>query len=338
MTYNDSNPNFYIGEVFKTTETFKEDLTTELKTFSIQVYILHNNNRVFLDNVKPANINIKQIPLVGEHVLVFQSYQANSSYYDKKQQWYYLSTVAVQSIINQNILPVNTVETQFDEIRDTEFKAADISPKQPLKGDVLIEGRWGNSIRLSSTNYQSDSYSHNPTWVGNVATDPIIILSNNTSDRDRTKFSIENLKTDTSAIYLTTTQKLTELSLGHETKSNPLTCYLPNESDFNKSQFVASAERIILKAKTDIVVLDSPKAIILNTIGDIKLGNDGASESMVHGNVLFQILNSILDQLSVPVLCGSSIGSFTETTSLTAARKKLQNLLSSKYFIQKNTF
>lgn len=336
--YNDSNPNFYIGEVFSTSDSYKQELLTESKTFSIQVYILHNGNRVFLDSVKPANVNIKQIPIVGEHVLVFQAYRENSSYYDKKQQWYYLSTLSVQSVINQNILPVNTIESQFAEIKDYEFKPADISPKQPFKGDVLLEGRWGNTIRLSSTNYESESYSHNPSWIGTVATDPIIILSNTNADHDRTKFSIENTENDQSAIYLTTTQKIPSLSLGHSTRRNPLTSFLPNESDFNKPQLIGIADRIVLKAKTDIVVLDSPKAIVLNTIGDIKLGNDAASESMVHGNVLLQVLNHILDQLSVPIRCGSALGSFKQNTDIQNARQKLQNLLSSKYFIQKNTY
>lgn len=336
--YNDSNPNFYIGEVFSTADSYKEELLTESKTFSIQVYILHNGNRVFLDSVKPANVNIKQIPIVGEHVLVFQAYRENSSYYDKKQQWYYLSTLSVQSVINQNILPVNTIESQFAEIKDTDFKPVDISPKQPFKGDILIEGRWGNTIRLGSTNYESESYTQNPSWIGNSVTDPIIILSNNNINNDRTKFSIENAEEDQSAIYLTTTQKIPSLSLGHSTRRNPITCFLPNESDFGKPQLIGVADRIVLKAKTDIVVLDSPKAIVLNTIGDIKLGNDAASESMVHGNVLLQVLSDILDQFSVPIMCGTSAGGFIDSTSLTAARKRLQNLLSSKYFIQKNTF
>jgi hypothetical protein len=109
-----------------------------------------------------------------------------------------------------------------------------------------------------------------------------------------------------------------------------------SESAYKKSQLVGVADRIILKSKTDIVVLDSPKAIVLNTTGQFKLGSDQADIPLVHGDVLFSILFELITHLqSVPILCGSAIGKFTTTTFIDSAQKKLKNLLSKKYFITK---
>jgi hypothetical protein len=107
------------------------------------------------------------------------------------------------------------------------------------------------------------------------------------------------------------------------------------ESLFDKSQFIGIADRVILKAKTDIAIIDSPKAIILNTTGEIKLGSDTADQSMVHGDVLLQVLQKILNQLSTPIQCGTMSGTFLDRSNITSAQQDLQNLLSQKYYINK---
>jgi len=325
------NFQFYIGEVFNYADTYKQDSLTNNTGYLIDVYIIKNSNRITLKNLKPANNNIKQIPIKGEQVLVFRGYEQNSSYYNKTPQWYYLTVLSVQTAVNNNILPINTIDTTFQP--DSEYVSSNVSSLQPYAGDILIEGRWGNSIRLGSTSKPDNKYSTNPLWVGDTQTDPIIILSNDVKHRDQTKFRIENVKTDSSALYLTTNQRITNLVL-----SNSLSVFQPGESAFSKSQFIGIADRIILKANTDVVILDSPIGIVLNTDGEVRIGNDEADESLVHGNVLLQTLQYIINQLQAPIIAGSSLGGYTDYTNANKAQKKLQTLLSSKYFIKKNTY
>lgn len=324
------NFQFYIGEVINYVDTFKEDSLVQNTGYQIEVYIIKDGNKLSLTNVKPANNNIKQIPIKGEQVLVFRGYDQNSSFFNKTPQWYYLSTISVQTSINNNILPVNTIQSTF--VKDDEYTPVNISPLQPYAGDLLMEGRWGNSIRLGSTSKFNSNYSKAPSWTGDSETDPIIIISN-TKSTDKNKFKVENINTDTSALYLTTSQKLSNLVL-----SNSLSCFQPGESSYSKSQFIGVADRIILKANKDIVVLDSPIGIVLNTDGEVRIGNDEADESLVHGNVLVQTLQYIINQLQSPIIAGSSLGGFIDHTNTSNAQKKLQTLLSSKYFIKKNTY
>lgn len=302
------------------------------------------NQKPFI--ARPSDINIKKIPLVGELVLIYKSFNQVSTETKRRESWYYLTTVDLQSSINANLLPgISGGKTQ-DEIDATKpgntFNFNVVSPLQPYEGDILLEGRWGNSIRFSSTidlNGDRRNYSSDVPWRGGSKQgDPIIVLSNGHTSKPSKQFVVENIQTDASSLYLTSTQKLPELLLGGSVDRNPLTCYGPNESQFAKSQFIGVADRIILKSKSDIAVIDSPKAIVLNTTGEVKLGNDSANESMVHGDVLLTVLQKILNQLNTPIQCGTMTGTFIDKSNVSSAQRALQDLLSSKYFIDKNTY
>lgn len=346
----------YIGEVYAYNNSYADPTTH----FSIDVLIRDNSVTKIIQNIVPINNNFKQLPILGENVLIVQGYsdQSNvtgepgkqkSADVDQKpqrvKQWFYFNPVNIKYNVNKNISFSNSSDALYPTKKDIDFNDADtvnVASMQPFKGDLLIEGRWGNSIRLGSTSKKiANTYAIQPPWtMGGKTTDPIIVLSNSQVSKKKdgnVEFNIENIETDASSIYLTSTQKLPFLNLGDANKKNPLKKY-QSESEFSKSQFVGVADRIVLRAKTDIVVIDSPKAIVLNTNGIIKLGNDTASQSMVHGNVLYDILQKILSQLSVPIQCGTMVGTFMTNTQMSAAQRELKNLLNNKYFITKNTY
>ena len=117
--------------------------------------------------------------------------------------------------------------------------------------------------------------------------------------RPKKEFVVEDINQDNSSIYLTSTQKI-PIVLGNEENPNPLYgCITPNgnESEYVGSQLLGVSDRVILKARTDLAVIDSPLGIVLNSTGEIKLGSEEASESMVHGEVLLEVLQNILNQL-----------------------------------------
>jgi hypothetical protein len=227
------------------------------------------------------------------------------------------------------------------------FENRIVSPLQPYEGDVLFEGRWGNSIRFSSTidlNGEQTQYSVPVPWKGTQPAgsrigqgQPIIVLSNGRGGFANKKFVAEDIQNDASSLYLTSTQKLPNLVLGTANNKNSLSKY-SSESEFSKSQFIGVADRILLKAKNDIAVIDSPTGIVLNTTGEVKLGSDSANESMVHGDVLLNVLQKILNQLNSPIQCGTMTGTFIDKSNALSAQQQLQDLLSSKYFINKNTY
>ena len=326
------NVRFHIGEV----------ITKPANMTPTYLYDVENNYEIFVrtksadssTNIQAIPFNTcTQIPLVGEHVLLVEGISAEDNNNTIYNRWYYISSFSLNSNVNANMLPgisdtpnVTTVVTSFVE--------QPVSSLQYYEGDYLIEGRYSNSIRFSST-INGGRYSVPPTWRGPTS-DPIIILSNGRKYK-KDSYTVENIETDASSIYLTSTQKLPLLLLGDKNNRNPLKKYI-SESQYDKSQVINIAERVIIKAKSDIVVIDSPKAIILNTSGEISLGSDTASEPMVHGHVLFNMLQKILDHLSGPILCGGLAGQFIDISRIPLARKDLQQLRSSTFYMDKNIY
>jgi hypothetical protein len=339
------NIEFDVGEVLAYDYTYQhipsdKQNSTVNSLFSLKVRSCsrYYNNEEFI--VKPSSINLKQIPLVGEFVLIYKTFNQQSTSTKWREQWYYVTSIDIHSSINENMLPGlsdGLTQSEIDQIKPGyTFKQKSISPLQPYEGDFLLEGRWGNSIRFSSTvNYEQGKYSNLGNWRGNADGDPIIVISNGRQNKPNKQFVVEDINLDDASVYLTSTQTVPTLQLGDKNSPNSLSCFLPNESQFAKSQFIGTADRVIIKAKTDVVVIDSPKAIILNTTGEIKLGNDEASSNMVHGDVLLNVMQKILNQLSSPIQCGTMVGTFVDRSNIAAAQQELKNLLSQKYYLTK---
>ena len=337
---------FYIGQVVPLEadhQTYKPgELGKQDKLFCISVLIYESSNETLIKNVQPISANIKQIPIIGESVLIVKGYNNTTTRTTRSHQWYYFPSIGTISNANHNYqTPLAVNSSTF--IEDANFLKTEIIPKQPFRGDFLIEGRWGNSIRLgSSVKTNEDEYTVAATWNSNKDGDPIIILSNTRSKPPTGKpietYSIENVESDDASLYLTSTQNIKRLSFGTKKKPNSLKTMLPNESEFKQSQFIGVADRIVLSAKTDLAVINSPRGIILNTTGEVKIGNDSATSNLVHGDILYKILQQILNQLRVPIQCGTMLGGFTSYSGATTAQKQLKDLLSSKYFITKNPY
>jgi len=321
-------------------EEFNNNNLFALKVRSCSGYI---DRKTFI--ARPANNNIKKIPLIGEIVLLFKSFNQYASNSKTREIWYYLDTLNIQSSINENRLPglslsknlkINVSERKPPGLTFDETKK--ISPLQPYEGDMLLEGRFGNSIRFGSTisTVPEDKVHKSPSWTGDINGEPIIILSNGRNNLDDKQFVIENVETDKSSLYLTSTQRI-PIVLGSQEKPNSLTGTLSSrghESKYQDSQLLAVSDRIILKARTDLAVIDSPIGIILNSTGNIKLGSDDAAESMVHGEVLLEILTLIIDQFTKSV--GKRFYFKQEGSPAQDAQKLLNQLLSSTYKMKKN--
>jgi hypothetical protein len=79
--------------------------------FAIDVRYSINGRNQYLKNVKPANPNIKQIPIVGESILVFQTINHESNLNETFPQWYYMFPIGISSNVNTNIVP--TVDPKY---------------------------------------------------------------------------------------------------------------------------------------------------------------------------------------------------------------------------------
>jgi hypothetical protein len=312
---------FDIAEVLEYDDTYRYidpsgSNTNVSNLFSIKVRSCASyfNDKPFI--VQPASANIKQIPLVGEIVLIYKTFNQASTPTKRRDAWYYLTTLNIQSSIHANSLPglSNSLITQ-EEIDAAKpgktFQYKTVSPLQPYEGDLLLEGRFGNSIRFGNTVKTGGIYSVNAPWAGILhpkQPDPIIILSNGRKNLLGKQFVAENIQTDDSSIYLTSTQKLSAFKLNNRIRQST------SQSAFAKSQFIGTADRIVLKSKSDIIILDSKLAVELNS-PIISMGVKRSKEPVLHStavetiiNIIMQILNGgLTDSNGAPVVADPSL-------------------------------
>lgn len=323
----------YVAEVISdaSVPTYKQNVDGKKinKLYQIRCRLISNDVTKNECVALPANVNLKKIPLLGEHVLVFRAYSDDSRYSSKKPAWYYLTDVSIATNVNNNSIPGISGKEFEDLPYGNTFDDQTVPAVQPYEGDILFQGRFGNRIRLGSTVKNSNTYDRLPTWSKGNDGDPIIILSTNKSRNiDDASFLVEHAENDAASLYLTSTQQLNALKV---------TKQLTIHNSFDGSQFVGIADRIILRAKRDIAVIDAENGIVLNTPNNIYIGGEKATQPLVHGDVLVDILGKILDHLQfVPIQCGELTGGFLSKTQLASARRKLNDLVSSKYRMEFN--
>ena len=183
---------------------------------------------------RPLFSFMKQYPLRGEIILILNSLSKDFYFVDNSQTTYYLPNVNIWNHPHHNALPDHPytggedVEDLLDKYKmvdggvkrtpsdgstDVELgeyfnEKLNIQPLLPFEGDTIIEGRFGNSIRLGATAKEAKEKTAYST-KGETG-DPITIIRNGQyieEDRDRGwEHTIENINTDDSSVILTSNQ------------------------------------------------------------------------------------------------------------------------------------
>jgi len=185
----------------------------------------------------PLNINYRNVPLINEivYIILGPSHRRSTEGNSDALDFYYTSTLNIWNGVHLNPLPAPTSTT----ITDNEVQNSDVdagienntdSQKQepkfgkifeenplirnlyPQEGDVIIEGRFGNSLRFTSTSPQpSGSKEIESPWSSfGKSGSPLTILRNGQTAPNlnyNNWFPIyENIQQDDSSIYLTSGQ------------------------------------------------------------------------------------------------------------------------------------
>lgn len=300
-----------------------------------------NTIRTKVYTASPSSSNFKNLPLINEYVYVYKIVGPNS----KGGQWVYDPPLSLYKGFapNSNPFPsptfnpkppsqnvnysqievgaINITNNQLQEInlnpltnpsQATFVEKANIHPLMPFAGDIIYEGRFGNSLRFGNTSNSKSKYSNNWSSAGNNG-DPITILRNG-QDPNSSDFGaepiVENIKKDLSSIYLTSTQKLSTLGLANE-NFNSYTTPPITPSTFNSPQIILNSDRVILNAKKDSILISGEKSVGLlsnNSINieskqiyldgnDIRLGNKNANESILLGDTTVELLRIVINEL-----------------------------------------
>ncbi len=181
----------------------------------------------------PLFSHLKYYPLINEIVLILSTNDKNF-YNDKQITTYYLPQINMWGHPHHNALPTvkglesgqtlnDYQQTEAGLVRKVEDGGTDINlgnyfneqinikPLLPYEGDMILEGRFGNSIRFGSTNISNDISNPNG-WSNSGNTgDPITIIRNGQSSNLDEKGwlpTTEDINGDVSSIYLTSNQRI----------------------------------------------------------------------------------------------------------------------------------
>lgn len=254
----------------------KDDDVNEL--YAIQAY----NQTTVNQQIKayPYDMSMRRIPLIGESVIIVQgtSGEAKPTKKNSNTTYYYLNPVAIQKNPHNNALPTSKTLISAGASAVGYAAAAagvpgvggggakqlgrgfsersDVGSLQPFIGDVLLEGRFGHSMRFGYTPKGSKT-TKSPSWSSSKDNDPITIISNGRKRGGRyNKFIIEDVNDDLSSIWLGSSQKikLKPAQTGIGGADNP--------SSFSKPSIYLNSDRIFLNAKNENVIIAAKKDII----------------------------------------------------------------------------
>ena len=282
---------------------------------------------------RPLLSNNKNLPLINEIVFLFSLPNTNIGEFTTSNDNYYLTTVALWNHPHHNAYPTQPnellpsqqkdyVQTQAGNVRrvtdqSTEInlgktfkERSNIHPLLPFEGDVIYEGRWGNSIRIGST---VPDTKNNWSSIGSSG-DPIMILRNGQGNQTVEGWipTIEDINNDDSSIYLTTSQKI-PLNASSTTYTS-YSKYIPkNPNQYEGKQIILNSGRLVFNSTQDHILLSSALTINFNAVkgfnfdttanfviqsNQIKLGSKTASEPLLLGNQTVELLNQLITNLS----------------------------------------
>ena len=310
----------------------------------------------------PLNPNIKSHPLLGEIVFIktFPSTEISKdgSSNDKSSQKSYYSNIALWNHPHHNASPttpksvppsqnksysqtqlgspkVVSTEPIVINLGDTFKERSDIHPLLPFEGDIIHEGRWGNSIRFGSTVMSSASLSPNDwstTGIGQDG-DPIIVIRNGqgsniidpSTGEDITNQgwipTIENINKDQSSVYLTSTQNVpleaSSTSYVSYSGSNYTPPIIP--SQYSGQQILLSSGRLVFNSYNDHILLSSGTSINLNSKESV---NIDTSKVAIQAEKIFLGPEYLTKE---PLLLGDTTSQLLR--SLVASLKELANTL-----------
>ena len=297
---------------------------------------------------KPLLANIKTLPLKNEIVYLIRLPDTNSlNNLTDNEIYYYLNVVSLWNHPHHNAFPnplnSNTIsESQRKDYKSIEdgnvrrvtdnsteinlnstnnsggkfIERTNIHPILPFTGDNILEGRFGNSIRLGSTIKSKSQYQNTWSTSGNEG-DPLIIIRNGqptNSSNEGWLPLVENINNDLSSIYFTSTQKL-PINVSSTNYTGIRSEYSPTfPQSYNSPQIVLNSGRLLFNSTTDSILLSSKKVISLSAIEDIglssrgninlstkgvRLGGSEANESLIMGDSFIKQFNTLLDSLSL---------------------------------------
>ena len=263
---------------------------------------------------KPLFPFLKYYPLINEVVLILST--TSKDYLDDRLSRidYYFPPINLWNHPHHNTLPAvqNYSEDKSEIFKNEDYQQAgllrraidgevdvniplgkyfreqlNIKPLLPYEGDYIVEGRFGNTIRLGATarseaipKEQKNNWSNGA--KGEIG-DPITIIRNGQAvnlDNQGWVHTLENINTDPSSIYLTSNQKIDNFAIAAPDcwYSFGLNAIIPQNDNEEAKKFLDSpvdfmiSEEVEVEESTPPPVENPPEETQSETISEEEAG------------------------------------------------------------------
>jgi hypothetical protein len=363
VIYTDDNPNLVYGVKVKVLD---DKPAADEESVTVQTAV-------------PLNYNVVRIPIVGEVVLVLKAPSSFSTSIRQTQSLYYIDIVSLQSSIHNNALPTvskftstSTQTNNYNEVsagntnKEEEVKVdpnfsenPTVKPLQHYIGDVIFEGRYGQSIRFSTTP-ASGNFKIQPKWSGGPASAPITIFRNSKQGIDTKQindFITEDFTNEENIIVQASGQNIQfEQASGITTSidskkisswkdenwgTTPQTLISSGRLVFNSTQkeIIAFAKNGIGLSSETVIAIDAKDNVSINAT-KIELGTD-ADEPIILGNKWKEWAEKLIDDLGkviviTPAGPSQPLSASPQWPAIAAYKGKIPALLSDQSFVKKS--
>ena len=169
------------------------------------------------------------------------------------------TTAGNPRVVNDSNINIDLGHTFSEKIEGSDS----IRNLQPFSGDVIHQGRWGQSLRFGST--VKNSNPPNPWSKDGEDGDPITILRNGQHEESNDPWipQVEDINLDPSSVYLTTTQKI---PIEVASKSYKSYQSAPESTNlYVGDQIILNSGRLLFNSKVDSILLSANTTINLNS-------------------------------------------------------------------------
>ena len=315
--------------------------------FYLDVEVSDNN----LNNsliAKPLYSNTHNYPLVNEFVLLFLLPDNKVNLNINSLSYFYLNPISIWNNPHLNAYPNVELSSTTQPSEEKSYQAieqgqtrksssetinysynsplvggtfverSNIHPLLAFAGDIITEGRWGNSIRFGST-AKTDSILYGNNWSNTGENGNPITIIRNGQPKDTSEEGylpiVEDINKDLSSIYLTSNQEIplkTTITNNPSIRDNSL----QSLGSYQGSQVMLNSSRLVFNANsTGSMLLNSEGAISLTSVytvgiysqegdislqsgrGTIRLGDYNANQSIILGDNFMFDFQDLLKKL-----------------------------------------
>jgi len=253
-------------------------------------------------NIRPLDTNIKEYPYPGEHVII-------ASYYGQK---YYTQKLNLNNSVNLNAFPglskVYDMWTQ-EIYKDNLPMIGNFSIKElkAEEGDIIFNGRFGQSIRFGSNVKEIIDKNQNLLPDTGIPQSPNVIIraGQGVEESNANRPVNEEINLDGSSVWMTTDQKV-DIKLDN---SHSTFIWADKGSEgFGGNRITINSDGLIFNSKKNNILMSSMGFIGLtanteigievpNDTGRVYLGDGMADQPVLGGDQTMELFGLLVDYL-----------------------------------------